>query len=152
MHRIRVALSAALAALFVVSAAAPALAAIRFRAIYYDPGSTALTNYNINKEYVVIKNTGTRAKYLTGWRLIDVRTAANGGNQVYKFPTFKLAAGAVVRVHSGKGTRTAHDLYWGLSHFVWGNSSDTAYLRNSSGTLIDTCGYSSATDPSPASC
>src|SRR3954451_3918276 len=134
MRRTRVGVAAGLAALFVIAAAAPALAAIRFRAIYYNPGSTALTNYNINKEYVVIKNTGTRAKYLTGWRLIDVRTAANGGNQVYKFPTFKLAPGAVVRVHSGKGARGPHDLYWGMSHFVWGNSSDTAYLRNRAGT------------------
>jgi hypothetical protein len=155
MHRARIAVASALTTVLVVGMAAPALAAIRFKAVYYNSGSSSLTNYYLNKEYVVIKNTGTTTRRLGGWKLVDKRYASNGGtgtDQVYTFPRFSLAAGAVVRIHTGKGTRTTHDLYWGLSHYVWGNSADTAFLYNASGRQVDSCSWTSSTDPSPANC
>jgi hypothetical protein len=155
MRKARFTVAGALTAVILVATAAPALAAIRFTAVYYDPGTSTLTNYNLNKEYVVIKNTGSTTRHLRGWKLIDKRKASNGGtgtDQVFTFPRFRLAPGAVVRVHTGKGARTRHDLYWGKSHFVWGNSADTAFLYKASGALADTCSWMSSTDPSPANC
>jgi competence protein ComEC len=55
---------------------------------------------------------------------------------VYTFPSFVLAAGATVTVHTGPGTNTAMDLYWGLGSSVWNNTGDTATLKRPDGTVI----------------
>jgi hypothetical protein len=34
--------------------------------------------------------------------------------------------------------------YWGVSWYVWNNGGDSAYLRNSSGTSIDSCSWKSS--------
>lgn len=142
--------------MLIVATAAPAPAAagrVRFTSIHYNSGSSLTTNYYINKEFVTIKNGRSTTVQMRGWKLVDERTAANGGNLVFRFPRFRLRPGAVVRVHTGKGTRTRHDLYWGLSNYTWDDTgSDTAYLHNSAGTLVDSCTYDSTTDPSPAAC
>ena len=45
-------------------------------------------------------------------------------------------------MHTGKGTNTVTDRYWGSSAYIWNNDKDAAWLRNSpSGTLIDYCSY-----------
>jgi hypothetical protein len=68
--------------------ASPASAAIKITKIYCDsPGADTGTNKSLNAEYVVIKNTGTTRKALTGWTLRDA------SKHVYKFPTFRLGAG-----------------------------------------------------------
>ncbi len=126
-----------IAAVLVLGFTAQASAAIRITKIYYDsPGSDTGSNASLNAEYVLIKNTGTRAKTLTGWTLRDA------ANHVFKFPTFKLGAGSLVYVHTGKGSKTAHHLYWGSGAYIWNNDGDTARLRRRDGSLDDTCSYS----------
>jgi hypothetical protein len=34
--------------------------------------------------------------------------------------------------------------YWGRAAYVWNNTGDTAYVRNPSGTLIDSCSWGSS--------
>ncbi|MCA1706905.1 MAG: lamin tail domain-containing protein [Actinobacteria bacterium] len=141
-------------ALFSVAVAAPAFAAIRFTKIQYEsPGPDTGSNDSLNAEFVVIKNKGTRAKILTGWKLIDKRTAPEA-NRVYRFPTFKLRPGRTVKIHTGKGTNTAGDLYWGKTTYVWGDDQDTAFLKNRAGREIDKCSYVSTTTQTspPAYC
>src|SRR3954453_3824531 len=114
----------------------------RITAIYFDsPGADGGGNTSLNGEWVRIKNYTSTRKTLTGWTLRDKQ------NHIYKFPTFNLAAGATVRIHTGSGTNTASNRYWRQSWYVWNNTSDTAYLRNAAGTLRDTCTYTSAKDP-----
>ena len=36
-----------------------------------------------------------------------------------------------------------HNLYWGSRAYIWNNTGDTAYLKNSVGTLKDSCGWGS---------
>ena len=85
--------------------AAPASAAIRITKIYFDsPGADTGSNTSLNAEYVVIKNTGTTRKTLTGWTLRDA------SRHIYKFPTFRLGAGKSVKVHTGKGANTLGNL------------------------------------------
>ena len=60
-------------------------------------------------------------------------------NHVYTVPSFKLGAGKSVKLHTGKGTNSSTDLYWGRGYYVWNNTGDKAILRNSSGTTNDTC-------------
>lgn len=114
----------------------------RITAIYFDsPGADSRSNSSLDAEWVRIKNTTGSRKTLTGWTLRDTTS------HIYHFPTFRLAAGASVRVHTGSGSNTASNLYWHQSDYVWNNTGDTAYLRNANGTLVDRCAYGRSADP-----
>ena len=72
------------------------------------PGAGAVAD-----EMVVIQNNGGTAFELGGWMLKDSQNAS------YTFPAVTLYPGARMQVHTGNGTDTAADLYWGLSSPVW---------------------------------
>lgn len=138
IRRIAAAVSAVAAALVVSMAlAAPADAAggIRITGAQYDsPGKDTGSNTSLNDEWVRLKNTSGHRITLTGWRLHD-----RGVDHRYVFPSFTLAAGDTVRIHTGHGSNTKHNLYWRLGWYVWNNTGDKAYLNNANGTRIDTC-------------
>jgi hypothetical protein len=117
--------------------ASPAFAtsAIRLGRIQYDsPGTDTRSNTSLNAEWVTIRNTGTHRVNLRGWTLRDT------SSHVYTFgTTYYLRAGTSVRIHTGSGTNTATNRYWGRRAYVWNNDGDTAILRNASGTGIDRC-------------
>jgi ribosomal protein L21E len=126
-----------------LAAAAPAQAAtpaILITKVYYNsPGSDTGSNTSLNGEYVQLTNKRSYAINLKYWTLRDK------SNHVYKFTSdFKLGAGASVYIHTGKGTNTSTHRYWGLSGYVWNNTGDAAYLRNSAGTGIDSCSWGSS--------
>jgi hypothetical protein len=115
--------------------------AIRIAKIYFDsPGSDNGSNSSLNAEWIKIKNTGSRAKQLEGWKIRD----ASG--HVYRFGTFKLRAGRAVMVHTGSGSNTGRHRYWGQDWYVWNNDGDTATLKKPSGTVADRCSYSGTGD------
>jgi Lamin Tail Domain len=131
---------ALLVAFLVVSASiltalqANAAGSIQFRQVYYDsPGTDRGSNSSLNAEYVTIKNTGSTTRTLTGW------TVRDPAHHVYTFPSFRLKPGKSVKLHSGKGTDTGSNLYWGRGWYVWNNTGDKAILRSSGGTLKDSC-------------
>lgn len=136
-------LAAAVAALSLVSglgAAAPAEAAsptLHFSKAYANsPGSDTGTNLSLNGEYVVISNSSSTASYtLTGY------TVSDRSGHVYRFRTFVLKPRASVTLHTGIGRNTGTNLYWGSRAYIWNNTGDTAYLKNSAGTLKDSCGW-----------
>ena len=155
MRTLRTVLVISLSFALVSAIAAPAMARIRFTKIQYEsPGADTGSNSSLNAEYVVLKNTGTRAKQLRGWQVKDLRTSTEGGNIVFTFPLFKLRPGRRVTLHSGRGSKTTTDVYWGRSNYVWGDDSDTAYLFNRTGRQIDRCHYVSTTNQTspPAAC
>ena len=125
---------------------------VKITAVYYDPhaGPDPDTNAGRNQEYVVIHNGGRRAVRITGWTLRDLARTGQPAH-VFKFPKFRLGAGKTVRVHTGSGTNTKKDLYWGSSVYVWGDDSDKATLKTKPGTTVDACGWG-ATDTSPKYC
>jgi hypothetical protein len=49
-----------------------------------------------------------------------------------------------VTIHTGKGSNTASNRYWGSDEYIWTNDGDTAKLKNKAGVLIDKCSYSGA--------
>jgi hypothetical protein len=112
---------------------------IQFGKIQYDsPGADTGKNSSLNGEWAAIHNSGTTTKNLKGFTVRDAQ------NHVYKFATnFNLKPSKSVKIHTGKGTNTSTDRYWGKTTYVWGNSSDKATLKNSSGTTLDTCSWSS---------
>jgi len=134
--------------------APPALAAskVRITAAYYDPnpgGPDPDTNAGRNHEYIVIRNFRATKLALTGWVLHDVPRA--GTVNRFVFPKFALGPGKVVRIHTGSGSNTRMDLYWGKTFYVWGDDSDTATLQNKARTVVDRCSWTSA-NTSPAYC
>ena len=135
-------------ALLVAASAAPlttlgivpadAASAVKIAKIQYDsPGSDTHANSSVNGEYVILENTGTRARSLTGWTIQD------DSRHVYRFGTFTLGAGKTVVLRTGKGTNSATTRYWGMAWHVWNNTGDTASLRTSAGTAVDSCAWRS---------
>jgi hypothetical protein len=136
----RAAAVALVSLLAVVFAAAPAQAAtsVKISRVYYNsPGTDDRSNTSLNAEYVNVQNISTVTQVVTGW---TVRDAAN---HVYTFPSTSIPAGGTVTVHTGKGTNSGNQRYWGSGAYIWNNDTDTAYLRNSAGTAIFTCSYNS---------
>lgn len=114
-------------------------AGVKIAKIQYDPpGVDTHKNSSLNKEFVVLKNTGNAAVTLTGLRLED-----KGEYHVYTFDTFRLGAGKSVTIHTGIGNDDRHDLYWNWGFGdIWGNDRDTATLEAPYGQRVDQCHYS----------
>jgi len=91
-------------------------------------------SYQGEDQWVEIANEGTGSMDLTGWVLINAK------DQMYSFPaSFTLKAGSLVRVHSGKGSNTAFDLF--NSSLVWNEKGDTATLKDAAGTVASEYNY-----------
>ncbi|MFC6954439.1 lamin tail domain-containing protein [Halorubellus litoreus] len=105
------------------------------------PSGMAITNVSedgatLNDEYVVVENGGSSAVDMSGWTLSDA------AGYTYQFPSgFTLDVNSTVKVHTGKGTDTSTDLYWGYESAVWNNGGDTATLTDDAGTTVDTYSY-----------
>jgi len=102
-------------------AAGPALIVIRE---IEQPGS-------VSGETVILTNLGEVVN-LAGWTLSD------GRNYRYTFPDVTLFPDAEINLHTGAGTDTPSDLYWGESDAVWAATGTVAYLRDATGKLIAT--------------
>jgi hypothetical protein len=124
-------------ALSLIALPANAASAIQFRKIQDVPSGRDVpaTYYQLNREYGPISNSGTPTRTVPGWTVRDL------ANHVYTFPSFKLGPGKSVRLHTGKGTKSSTDLYWGKGWYVWNNTGDKATSRDSSGALKDTCSW-----------
>jgi micrococcal nuclease len=107
---------------------------VRITALNYDaPGAD---HVDPNGEWVELTNEGDVPVDLRGYTLADA------GPHVYTFGPLVLAPGATVRVRSGRGTDTPTELHWGLAgDAVWNNDGDTAYLRDPTGTFVDSFSY-----------
>jgi len=107
-------------------------AGVGFGRIQYDaPGADTATRASLNGEWFTVTNKSTTARQLAGWTVRDT------SGDTYHFNSRVLPPGASIRVHTGRGTNTATDLYWGRSAHLWGNRSDTATLRSATGVRMD---------------
>jgi hypothetical protein len=131
-------LATVLAAVLVATPAEAAGGIMIYRAYYNSPGSDTGTNASLNAEYILLKNTASTPKWTNGWTLRDKQ------NHVYKFPATKINPGKYVYVRTGRGTNNAANRYWGQKWYIWNNAGDAAYLRNTAGTLIDSCSWGSS--------
>ena len=89
-------------------------------------------------EYVQIANLGDEGQDLGGWTLLDV----SDGKPEFRFPTYMLEPGAVVRVY----TNQVHPQWGGFSFergsAIWSNSDpDSAGLYDRGGSLVSTRSY-----------
>ena len=92
---------------------------------------------NLNDEYVVFRNDGASTLDLSGW------TVSDAVGQTYTVPDgVTLAPGATITLHTGSGTDTESDLYWGSGSPIWNNGGDTVTVTMPDGTEVLAEGYS----------
>jgi hypothetical protein len=130
------AVATAIATTLLAVVAGPAQAttpAIQIVRIHY-----AQTGTNLDTEYIVLKNTSSRSRSITGWRIIS---APSTDNQYYVFPGTRIGAGHTLTLYTGNGTNVPGKRYWRAGSPRWDNSGDKAILRDSLGRTIDTCQY-----------
>lgn len=84
----------------------------------------------LEDETVTLANAGNRSLSLDGWTLADE------AGHTYTFTNFTLAPGDRVTVHTGTGTDTATDRYWGATGPLWNNGGDTVMVRDASGSIV----------------
>jgi len=104
---------------------------IKITYVEYDPPGDDLEN-----EFARVENAGRTTTDMINWTLCDE------ANHRFTFPAFILRPGRYVRVWTKAGINTTTDLYWGRGQAAWNKAGDCAYLRDSTGTLIDTYRWS----------
>jgi competence protein ComEC len=91
---------------------------------------------DLNGETVTLRNDGQTTVSLARWTLADA-----SGKNVFTFPALSLTPGGTLTIHSGRGTNTPTDLYWGKTVSIWRDTGDTATLRDATGSTITTYTY-----------
>jgi len=84
---------------------------------------------NLAAEVVIVRYLGEGQLDLTNWQLEDA------DSNIFLFPSLILVTNGAVQIHTGAGTNTVVDLYWGLPIPVW-SSGEIANLYDSSGRLM----------------
>lgn len=85
---------------------------------------------HLDEEYVTLKNDGETVLDIAGWTVED-----EAGNS-FEFPAdTELDPGERVTLHSGGGTDTTTDYYWGSDHPMWRNRGDTLLVRDREGVI-----------------
>lgn len=92
-----------------------------------------ITDLNLKDEWVNITNKETKALCIKGWKITD-----GCGRDIFIFPPYTLKSKSTVTLYTGKGTKTANSLFWGMKRDVWDDKGDTAHLYNTQGQLVST--------------
>lgn len=82
-------------------------------------------------EYVEIKNNGTEAVNLQGYKI-----SGSKGDESYVFPDLELGAGETVKVYTNQG-----DYSFENTKAIWSNSGETVYLYDPDDNLVDNYSY-----------
>ncbi|MFK0237324.1 lamin tail domain-containing protein [Streptomyces vinaceus] len=98
--------------------------------VQYDSPGRDRSARALNGEWVEVKNTGRNSVNLRGFTLTDRQ-----GNR-YQFKDFRLDGRSSVKVHTGQGRDTRHDVYQDRHHQVW-DERDSATLRDNRGNVLD---------------
>ena len=92
--------------------------------IYYNsPGRDTGTNTSLNAEWVQLHNR-TR-----GYGHPDPLDPARQGRARLRSSGPPVKAGGYVKIHTGRGTNTQTNRYWGQRWYIWNNNGDGATLR-----------------------
>ncbi|WP_225334723.1 MBL fold metallo-hydrolase [Halomicrobium urmianum] len=92
---------------------------------------------NLNDEYVVFENVGDASLDLSGWEVAD------DAGHTYAFPDgVTIDPDDSVTLHTGSGSDTETDRYWGQGSPVWNNNGDTVIVTDADGDRVLTEAYS----------
>jgi hypothetical protein len=107
--------------------------------VFNSPGKDTRTNASLNAEYVVVRNPTFSRQCITGWTVADL------AGHVYTFRDLCLSGYGTVTLHTGRGTDTYNDRFWGSRSYIWNNDGDEVSLRNAAGSTIDHCSWPAGT-------
>ena len=82
------------------------------------------------EEYIVLLNSGDPVD-LMNW------TLTVGEIRRYVFPGARIETNEIIRIHTGTGTNTRTDLYWGQMTSLFQESGTLIVLKNQTGAVID---------------
>ena len=86
---------------------------------------------NLNDEYVVFRNAGAEPLMMGGW------TVADESGRTHTFPAgLTLGPDETVALHTGSGTDTDTDLYWGSGRPIWNNDGDTVTVTDADNETV----------------
>lgn len=94
------------------------------------PDAEGNDDQNLNDEYVTLHNRGDDPVSLEGW------TVSDEAGKTYTFGAVTLDAGGGVTLHTGSGSDTSTDVYWGRNGAVWNNDGDVVTVRAANGTVV----------------
>lgn len=104
--------------------------AVKISAVQFNaPGDDRV---NLNGEWVRLTNTGNGPVLVAGWTLSDA-----SGKDPYTFPAIVILPAESVTVYVGSGTMNGTALFMGKTSPLFGNSRDTATLKDGAGNIID---------------
>jgi micrococcal nuclease len=92
-------------------------------------------NINLNDEYIIMENIGNSSVDIGGWTIKD------SGTNIYRFEKYFFESGSRIYLFTGSGRDGAGKFYWGSPKPIWNNDSDTLYLRDKEGLLVEICNY-----------
>jgi hypothetical protein len=95
-------------------------------------------------EYVCLVNSEDDPVDLTGWQLRE-----GNGHLANTLPSFALAPSAGVRVHPGRGSDSARDLFGDHGAPVWTNGGDSVILVDSDEQVIARASYGNSEESDP---
>jgi hypothetical protein len=126
-------LSLAFVPLYASPPNASAASCVRFVASQFDaPGND---NFNLNAEWVRIKNFCSTRKNISGWKIHDYNRI-----HIYTFgSSVRIDAGKTITLFTGSGSDTRAKKFWKMGSAVWNNDPpERAYLKMADGTLRST--------------
>lgn len=105
---------------------------VKIVSVRYDaPGND---NNNLNEEYITFQ-------VLVSGSLVGYAVQDESG-KTYYFPDRIYQKGQTFRLHSGRGTDTQTDLYWGMTGTaVWNNDGDTVKVLDPQGKIVESYSY-----------
>ncbi len=89
-----------------------------------------LKDFNSKKEIIVLKNKCSSGVNLENWEIKDE------GRKKFIFTKLVLGAGKEISIITGEGVDTQEKLYWSGQDYVWTDTGDTFFLRDSEGKLV----------------
>lgn len=111
-----------------------------FSVTYFNFNAVGDDNYNLNDEYVTLKNNCDYDINMEGWTIKD-----DTASHVYSFPAFSITGKNSFTLYTGVGDNTDTNLYWGRTSgdyaAIWNNNGDTLYLRDKKGDLVLSSSY-----------
>lgn len=112
--------------------ASPSGSPLRIVSVHYDADGN--DHKNLNDEYIVFEVLQSGS--------LQGHTVEDEANHRYHFPSQAFSAGQVFKLHTGSGTSTDTDLYWGESGTaVWNNDGDTVKVLDASGKTVTSYSY-----------
>ena len=96
-----------------------------------------ISEVNLPKDYIALKNTGSAAVNLKNWKLIDTTPTNQKRHEFIFKKDFFLQPNAEVKIWSGIDRDDAANIYQNRRAPIWNNPGDTANLYDAVGNKVD---------------